>query len=74
MIYFRKMISTKQASRNWDKYFRKAVGVKKKMLNGTVIFQAKHPIKCGMVGKGHTLPEWNAFKDELYREERGYGN
>lgn len=28
MIYFCKMISTKQALRNWDKWFRKSVGVK----------------------------------------------
>lgn len=43
-------------------------------MNGTVTFEAKHSIKCGVVGKGHTLPEWNAFKDELYRKERGCGN
>lgn len=52
--------------------FEKGCGCKK--LNSTVIFQAKHPIKCGIVGKGHTIPEWNAFKDELYREKKGYGD
>lgn len=72
MIYFCKMISTKQALRNLGKCFRKVCGCKR--LSSTVTFEAKHSIKCGLVGKGHTFPEWNAFKDELYRKERGFGN
>lgn len=44
------------------------------MLISMVTFDAKHSIKCGMVAKGHTFPKWNAFKDKLYRKERGYGN
>jgi hypothetical protein len=52
--------------------FQKGCGCEK--LHGTVTFQAKHPIKCGIVDKGHTSPKWNAFRDELYREDEGYGN
>lgn len=44
------------------------------MLISVVTFDAKHSIKCGVVGKGHTFPKQNAFKDKLYRKERGYGN
>lgn len=70
MIYFWKMISTKQTLRNWER--QKGSGCK--ILNGVVTCDAKHSIKCSVVGKGHTFPKWNAFKDKLYRRERGYGN
>lgn len=44
------------------------------MLISTVTFDAKHSIKCSMMGKGHTFPKWNAFKAKLYGKERGHGN
>ena len=44
------------------------------MLIIMVTSDAKHSTKRSTVGKGHTFPKWNAFKDKLCRKERGCGN
>lgn len=44
------------------------------MLISVVTSDAKHSVKCSVVGKGHPFPKRNAFKDKSDRKGRGDGN